>query len=252
MRFARIMLRAQLAFLVIGAAALVYVFGFGVHPHQVGFACVVAACYVVFTGIATFFMQKAWRAQARRAAATAAMSADSGVTGGLGVLGPRDPRHVRSLRRAWLSMVLLGVAMLVAFVVLVNHYEGPVTTLESSGVPVQGVVTRVVSQGEAPFDGSIDVQYIFLGQSFDAHIYRDDTSPFYHVGEAVTVSVDPSDPKVATVGGSDNTGPAMVVLLVVLLLLGGLLVFLGLALLFSLWLAARRPRRTVVPSDHPA
>jgi hypothetical protein len=150
-------------------------------------------------------------------------------------------------------MVLLGAAMLVAFVVLVNHYEGSATTLESSGAHVQGVVTSVIAQGEAPFDGSIDVEYVYAGQSFDAHIYRDDNSPFYHVGEAVTVTVDPSDPQVATVGSSDNQGPGMVLLLVVLLLLGGALVFLGLALLFGLWLTGRRARRAgAFLTDHLA
>jgi Protein of unknown function (DUF3592) len=253
MRFARIMLRVQLACMAVGAVAVVYVLGFGVHPHQVGYACVVAACYVIFTGIATFFMQKAWRAQARSADAAASIHADDGATPDIAALGPRDVRHVRSLRRAWLSMVLLGVAMLVAFVVLVNHYEGSATTLESSGAHVQGVVTSVIAQGEAPFDGSIDVEYVYAGQSFDAHIYRDDNSPFYHVGEAVTVTVDPSDPQVATVGSSDNQGPGMVLLLVVLLLLGGALVFLGLALLFGLWLTGRRARRAgAFLTDHLA
>jgi hypothetical protein len=252
MRFARIMLRVQLACLVVGAIALVYVFGFDVHPHQVGFACVVAACYVGFTGIATFFMQKAWRAQPRSADAAASISADGGGSADIAALRRRGVLHVRSLRRAWLSMVLLGAAMLVAFVVLVNHYEGPTTTLESSGVHVQGIVTSVHSQGDAPLDGSIDVRYAFLGQTFDTRIYRDDNSPFYHVGEAVTVTVDPANPQVATVGGSDNQGPGVVVLLVVLLLLGGLLVFLGLALLFSLWLAGRRARRATFMTDHPA
>jgi Protein of unknown function (DUF3592) len=246
------MLRVQLACLVVGAVALVYVLGFGVHPHQIGYACLIAACYVVFTGITTFFMQKAWRSQARSAAANASRHTDGEVTADSAGLGAPRVQDVRSLRRAWQSMVLLGAAMLIAFVVLVNHYEGPAMALESSGAHVEGVVTSVIDQGEPPSDGAIDVQYVYAGQTFHAHIYRDDISPFYHVGEAVTVTVDPSNPQVATVGGSDNEGPGVVWLLVALLLLGGVVLLLGLGLLFSLWLAGRRARRATFITDHLA
>jgi hypothetical protein len=254
MRFPRVMLRVQLTCMALGAVAVVYVLGFGVHPHQVGYACLIAACYVVFTGIATFFMQQAWRAQARRAAANAARHADGAVTtenaGGLNAPGALE--GLRSQRRAWLSVALLGAAMLIAFLVLVDHYEGPASTLQSSGVNVEGVITSVTGQGEAPFDGAVDVQYVYAGQTFDTHVYRDDNSPTYRVGEAVTVTLDPSDPQVATVGDSDNEGPGVVWLLVVLLLGGGFAVFFGLWMLVALRLARRKARRATVRADHPA
>jgi Protein of unknown function (DUF3592) len=152
-------------------------------------------------------------------------------------------RRVVRQRRTWQSVALLGAAMLIAFFVLVNLYAGPTMDLESSGAHVEGVVTDVIGQGEAPFDGAIDVQYVYAGQAFDAHIYRDDDSPFYHVGEMVTVAVDPSDPQVATVGGSDNEPPAEVVLFVALLLLGATALFMGLVALLLTRLARRRARR---------
>jgi hypothetical protein len=254
MRFARVMLRAQLAGMAVGAIALVYLLGFRAHPHQVGSAFLIAACYLAFTGITTFFMQRAWRAQARRADANAAPLAGGALTtenaGGIGAPGNR--KGLRSLRRVWLSLTLLGAAMLTAFLVLVVHYEGPASALESSGVHVEGVITSVTGQEEAPVDGAVDVQYSYAGQAFNTRVYRDDTSPLYHVGEAVTVTLDPSDPQVATVGGSDNEAPAQVWLLVVLLLGGGLAVVLGLAILIDVRLARRKARMAPLQADHPA
>jgi hypothetical protein len=170
--------------------------------------------------------------------------------GGLDAPGVRE--RFRSQRRVWLSVAILGVAMLIAFLVLVNHYEGPASALQSSGVHVEGVVTSVISQGEAPFDGAVDVRYVYAGQTFDTHIYRDDVSPTYRVGEAVTITLDPSDPRVATVGGSDNLRPAVVGLLVVLVLVGGCAVFLGFGMLIALRLTRRKARRAAVQADHPA
>lgn len=254
MRFARVMLRVQLAGMAVGAIALVYVLGFRVHPHQVGLGFLIAACYVVLTGIVTFFTQQAWRAQARRAAANAARQAvGAPTTEKAGVLGaPGLPKGLRSLRLAWLSLTLLGAAMLIAFLVLVVHYEGPSLALESSGVHVEGVISSVIGQGVAPADGAVDVQYAYAGQSFDTHVYRDDTSPVYHVGEAVTVTLDPSDPHVATVGGSDNEAPAVVWLLAGLLIGGGIAVLLGLAILIGMRRARLKARGATVQADHPA
>lgn len=246
-RFLRVILRVQLATIAIGTVALVYVLGFRVHPHQVEFACLTAACYAAFTGITTFFIQKAWRARAR----TAARRADGEVTANSAGLAASG-RNIRFHRRAWQSVTLLGAAMLIAFVVLVNHYAGPAMDLESSGAHVEGEVTSVIGQGQAPVDGAIDVQYVYAGQTFDAHIYRDDASPFYHVGEAVTVAVDSSDPQVATVGGSDNQGPAAVVLFVALLLVGAAALFLGLVMLIAMRLTRRKARRAIMQADDPA
>ena len=148
---------------------------------------------------------------------------------------------LRSRRRAWLSLTFLGSAMLIGFFVVLIHSESLVSTLASSGVQAEGVVTSVMGQGEAPADGAIDVQYTYVGRTFDAHIYRDDDSPFYRVGEAVTVTLEPAHPQVATVGGSDNMAPAVVWLLIVLLLAGGVAVVLGAALL----IAVRLDRRLV-------
>lgn len=254
MRFARVMLLAQLAGMAVGAVAFVYVLGFGVHPHQVGYAFLVAAGYLVFAGIATFFTQQAWRALARRAAAHAGGGADGAVTteNTAGLQAPGMRGDLRSRRRAWLSVTLLGAAMLIAFLVLVDHYEGPALALESSGAHVEGVITSVIGQGEAPVDGAVVVHYSYAGQTFDTHVYRSDTSPLYYVGEAVTVTLDPADPRVATVGGSDNESPALVGLLVVLLLGGGIAVFLGLFVLIGMSLTRRRARRASVRADHPA
>jgi len=248
MRFARIMLRVQLAGLAVGTVAIVYVLGFRVHPRQVGTAVLTAACYFAVTGITTLVAQRAWRAQARRAAAAGAHQAGGVLTtqnaGGLGAPGMRT--RPRSLRWAWLPLILLGAAMLTAFLVLVAHYEGPALALQSSGVRVEGVITSVTRQQEAPADGAVVVHYVYAGQAFDVRVYRDDNSPVYHVGEAVTVTLDPSDPRVATVGGSDNEAPAVVWLLIVLLLGGGLAVILGLAMLLSTWLARRKARSAAV------
>lgn len=253
MRFARVMLHVQLAGIAVGAVALVYLLGFRVHPHQVGSASLIATCYVVFTGITTFFAQRAWRAQARRAANAARQAGSARTTenaGGLGAPGMR--KRLRSPRRAWILVTLLGAAMLTAFLVLVVHYEGPAQALESSGVHVGGVITSVTGQGEAPADGAVDVHYSYAGQAFDTRVYRDDSSPFYHVGEAVTVSLDPSDPQVATVGGSDNEGPVVVVVLIVLLLGGGTAVFLGLWMLIAMRLARRKAPSATIQADHTA
>jgi hypothetical protein len=246
------MLGVQLGGMLLGAVALVYLLGFEAHPHRIGSACLFAACYVAVTGIVMLLTQKAWRAQARNAATDAARRATAEMTESAGLDAPGGRHYPRSQRRIWLSVTLLGAAMLIAFLVLVVHYEGSAQTLESSGVHVEGVVTNVVGQQEAPFDGAVDVQYVYAGQSFNAHIYRDDNSPFYHVGEAVTVSLDPSDPQVATIGGSDNMRPGLVVLLVVLLLGGGFALFIGLWMLIVPRLARRKTRSTTVQADHPA
>lgn len=251
LRSARVILHVQLASMAVGAVAVVYVLGFRVHPHQVGFAFVVAACYVVFTGAVTFFTQYAWRAQARRAAANAARHQGGALTtensGRFGA--PRVRKGLLSQRWAWLALTLLGAALLTAFLVLVNHYEGQAQALESRGVNVVGVITTVTGQGKAPADGSVDVHYIYAGQAFDTRVYRDDTSPLYHVGEAVAVTLDPSDPHVATVGGSDNEAPALVWLLIGLLLGGGLAILLGLGTLASTLLARRKARRATIQAD---
>jgi hypothetical protein len=247
MRSVRIILRAQLGGIVLGTAALVYLLGFDSHPHHVLSACLTAACYAAITGSGTFFSQKAWRAQARKAG-SAALRPDGGVStsgAGLEMTARRVVRH----RRTWQLVALLGAAMLIAFFVLVNLYAGPTMDLESSGARVEGVVTDVMGQGEAPFDGAIEVQYVYGGQTFDAHIYRDDNSPFYYVGEAVTVAVDPSDPGVATVGGSDNEGPAEVLLFVALLLLGAVALLMGSLMLIGMRLTRRKARRTTVQAD---
>jgi hypothetical protein len=228
----------------------VYVLGFGVHPHQVGYACAVAACYVILTGIATFFTQRAWRVQARLAAARAARPADGpGTEANAGAPGTPGVGRVsfRSLLWASLWVTALGAAMLTAFFVLVNHYEGSAMALESTGVQVEGVITSVTGQGDAPADGAVDVQYVYAGQTFDKHIYRDDNSPTYQVGESVVVTLDPSDPQVATVGGSDNQAPGVVWLLVALLVVGGGAVVCGAMMLIATSLTRRKSRRTTVP-----
>ena len=181
-----------------------------------------------------------------RAARHAAGALTTEHSGGLRALGVRERRWSRC--RAWLSLTLLGITMLIAFLVLVDHYEGRALALQSSGVRVEGVVTRVIGQGEVVFtkqgevktDGAVYVRYVYAGQTFNTHIYLSDTSPTYQAGETVTVTLDPSDPQVATVGGSDNLGPALVTLLTVLLLGGGFAVVLGLWKLVRMGLARRR------------
>ncbi len=156
-----------------------------------------------------------------------------------GLDAPEVREGLRSRRRAWLSLALLGAAMLIGCCVLVNHVDSPASTLASSGVYAEGVVTTVMGQGEAPADGAIDVRYNYAGRTFDAHIYRDDDSPTYRVGEAVIVTLEPAHPQVATVGGSDNLAPGVVWLLIVLLVGGVVAVVLGVALL----IAVRQDRR---------
>lgn len=252
-RFFRIMLRVQLTGMVVGAAALVYVLGFGVHPHRVAFACVMATGYIVLSGVVTLLLQRAWRTKARRAAATAARHSDSAMTTQDAVLSaPGRRAGIRSQRRTWLSVTLLGVAMLSGFLVLVSHYESPALALASNGVRAQGVVTGVTGQGEPPANGAVDVQYGYAGQSFTTHIYRNDNSPRYRVGDAVTVTLDPSDPQIATVGGSDNMGPGMVWLLIVLLLGGGCVLVVGIAMLIATELSRRKARSAAIQAGHLA
>jgi hypothetical protein len=70
LRFARYMLRVQVAGIVLGVVVIVYGLGFQVHPHKVGFALVIAAIYLVLASGVTLLLQRSWRAQARRAAAS--------------------------------------------------------------------------------------------------------------------------------------------------------------------------------------
>jgi|HubBroStandDraft_6_1064221.scaffolds.fasta_scaffold2445196_1 O-antigen ligase len=65
----RLILKLQLACMVLGAALIVYVLGLEPRRHHVAFACALAACYLVFTGFGTIFMQRAWRSRAARSAA---------------------------------------------------------------------------------------------------------------------------------------------------------------------------------------
>jgi hypothetical protein len=65
MRSSRIALMTQLAIMLIGVAVIVYVLGFSVHPHRLGLAWVVAACYVVVTGGLALFIYRARRAAAK-------------------------------------------------------------------------------------------------------------------------------------------------------------------------------------------
>jgi hypothetical protein len=68
LRIARFMLKMQLASLVLGVVVIVYALGFEVHPHKIGFALVIAAIYLVLAGAVTAWLQRTWRARARRAA----------------------------------------------------------------------------------------------------------------------------------------------------------------------------------------
>jgi len=68
LRFARLMLKMQVAGIVLGAAVIVYVLGLDVHPREVGVGVVFAAIYFVLATGVTVLLQRVWRARARQAA----------------------------------------------------------------------------------------------------------------------------------------------------------------------------------------
>ena len=43
-----------------GTAFLIYEFGFAVHPHRIGFACMLAAIYLTWCGAGLWLMHRGW------------------------------------------------------------------------------------------------------------------------------------------------------------------------------------------------
>ena len=49
-----------------GTFFLLYEFGFTVHPHRIGFACVLAAVYLVWSGAGLWLMHRGWMRRVRK------------------------------------------------------------------------------------------------------------------------------------------------------------------------------------------
>jgi hypothetical protein len=49
-----------------GTAFLVYEFGFAIHPHRIGFACILAAGYLVWSGAGMWLMHRGWLRRVRK------------------------------------------------------------------------------------------------------------------------------------------------------------------------------------------
>jgi hypothetical protein len=69
--FARVMLIIQVPAAIVLGGVVFYVLGFSTRPHHVGSAAVFTAAYLVLMAAGTVFMQRIWRAQARRLASQA-------------------------------------------------------------------------------------------------------------------------------------------------------------------------------------
>jgi hypothetical protein len=154
------------------------------------------------------------------------------------------PGRSRLRRQRALIVTLAGVVVLIAWLVLVVHAEGPAMTMPARGVRASGVITEVSQSDAAQPGGAVDVGYLYKGRYFDGHVFLADDSPSYRIGQPVTVTVDPLHPQDVTVGGSDNLSPALVWMLVGLLLAGSLLVIYGVAFWVSGSSFARRRLRT--------
>jgi len=49
-----------------GTVFLVYELGFAIHPHRIGFACILAACYLVWSGAGLWLMHRGWMRRVRK------------------------------------------------------------------------------------------------------------------------------------------------------------------------------------------
>jgi hypothetical protein len=102
-------------------------------------------------------------------------------------------RAIRRYRRAGLSWVLVGVALIVELMVVASMVEDHSARLAQSGLHTSGTVVRV--EGGVPIvsEGSITVEFTIDGISHNAEINLDSDSPSYSIGESVDVIYDPQD-----------------------------------------------------------
>jgi uncharacterized protein DUF3592 len=163
---------------------------------------------------------------------------NGGALDGLGL-----HRRRRRFRRRALVVTLAGIVALMGWLVLIDRAEGQGMTLVARGAHARGVLTEVSPPlGGGLTAGAVDVGYLYDGKYFQGHVFLDDSSPRYRVGQSVVVTVDPSQPQDVTVAGSDNESPSFVWMAVGLLVAGLILLILGLAFLLNGSSFARRAR----------
>jgi hypothetical protein len=103
-----------------------------------------------------------------------------------------------------LAMLLAGLALLTTFGALANALEGSADRLQSSGVPVTGVVTDLIpvfSFSNPNYPSAIGVRYRFRGVTYSQTIRFNDANTYYAAGETVGLVVDAHDPSHVAVRG---------------------------------------------------
>jgi hypothetical protein len=138
----------------------------------------------------------------------------------------------------WLQ-IAIGVAGVVAFVVIANAQQQSAATLLRTGMWVPGVVTDYsgVSQDA---NGYIDVNYPVAGRWHSGVIYLTPGSATYHFGETVTVIYNPQNPsQIRTPQDANESGDSNnpVAAWPIAVLIGGIF------FLVRGWIVVRRARR---------
>jgi Protein of unknown function (DUF3592) len=139
-------------------------------------------------------------------------------------------------RRARITL-LVGLATFVGFIVLADVQESHAQWLLHHGVRTPGVIIGVDAEGRG--FAHLYVRYADRGQPSD-HVLDLDSSRVgrYHVGEAVTVFLNPSDPNDFRTAGEENDPNRLVLPAIVLMIFG--LIALGSGAV--MWARSRRVR----------
>jgi hypothetical protein len=134
----------------------------------------------------------------------------------------------RALAAALLVEMVLGWSLLTATVVGITLQQGRADRLLEDGVPTPGTVVAVHGQGDL---SSVEVTYLAAQIQERGKLYLDSISPRYHVGEHLSLLVDPGDPRHFRTEQESNDPAGQTWPLVFGVVLGPLFILLGLVLL---------------------
>ncbi|MCU1623527.1 MAG: hypothetical protein JWL79_2372 [Frankiales bacterium] len=134
----------------------------------------------------------------------------------------------RALAAALLVEIVLGWSLLIATVVGINLQQGRADKLLGDGVPTPGTVVAVHGQDDL---GSVEVTYLAAQIQERGKLELDSNSPRYHVGEHLSLLVDPGDPRHFRTELESNDPAGQTWLLVFGVVLGPTFILIGLVLL---------------------
>lgn len=142
-------------------------------------------------------------------------------------------------RNRGLSVLLVGGALLVVFVVAASVVENRAEQLEQVGLRVDGTVVEVNPGLRSA--GNIHVAFVHRNRQRRSVVHLNDSSPRYEAGQAVTVLVDPTDEERVSLSGETNQSRLTVVPMILALVVGLYATIVG----GSMIVRSRRQRRVL-------